>query len=119
MFKLIKNFKNAFNGLKEALIFERNFKIMIAVAAAVVAAMFYFKVSRLEKAILFLTIFSVLMLETVNNVIERIMDFIHPDYDERIRIIKDLMAAIVLLASVGAIIIGLIVFGPHFRNLIF
>ncbi|MEK9154574.1 MAG: diacylglycerol kinase family protein [Patescibacteria group bacterium] len=114
MIKLIKSFKFALQGLKENLIYERNFQLMIVVALLVIFAMFYFKVSSLEKAVLFTTIFSVLILELFNNVVERIMDFIQPKYDEQVKIIKDLSAAIVLIASLGAIIIGLIIFIPHF-----
>ena len=45
------------------------------------------------------------------------MDFIGQDNDERVRIIKDLMAAIVLFACFGAVIIGFIVFYPYLRSL--
>src|SRR3989344_2961201 len=118
MRKLRDSFKYAFNGFKETLIHERNFKIMIIVAALVVAAMLYFPTSRTEKAVLMTAIFTVLTLELVNVVIERLLDFLQPKYNEQVRLIKDLMAAIVLVASFGAVIIGLLVFWPHFFNLL-
>ena len=113
MKKLRKSFGHAANGLKETLIHERNFKIMLGVALALVGAMFYLPTSRAEKAILATAIFAVLTLEMVNIVIERLLDFLHPAHHEEVRIIKDLMAAIVLIASFGAVIIGLIIFWPY------
>ncbi len=110
MQKLINSFKAAFSGLKNTLIKETSFKIMLLIAVLVVVAMFYFQTSRLEKVALLLIIFSVLTLELINSVIERILDFLHPLPNEKIKIIKDLMAAIVLVASFGAAIIGLIIF---------
>ena len=113
MKKLINNFKYAINGLKEILVYEKNFRIMVLIALVIIIAMFYFPTNYFDKAILLTMIFSVLILELINNVIERIMDFLQPQYDERVKIIKDLMAAIVLLASFGAVIVGLTIFWPY------
>lgn len=110
MKKFHRSLKNAGNGIKEILVFERNFKIMLFIAFVITFAMFYFPTSYVDKAILATVIFVVLTLEMVNIVIERILDFIHPGHHEEVRIIKDLIAAIVLIASLGAIIIGVIIF---------
>jgi diacylglycerol kinase len=58
-------------------------------------------------------VFSILILELLNGTIERILDFMSPEYDERVRTIKDLMAAIVLLASVGVAVCGTVIFYPY------
>ena len=108
-----KSFEYATNGLRETLIHERNFKIMLGMALALVGTMFYLPTLRAEKAILATTIFAVLTLEMVNIVIERLLDFLHPAHHEEVRVIKDLMAAIVLIASFGAAIIGLMIFWPY------
>lgn len=113
MKKFHKSLMAATNGIKETLIFERNFKIMLGMTFVIVGIMFYLPTSRAEKAILATTIFAVLTLEMVNIVIERLLDFLHPAHHEEVRIIKDLMAAIVLIASFGAVIIGLTIFWPH------
>jgi undecaprenol kinase len=86
------------------------------IAAFVAAAMFYFPTSRLEKVVLLLAILSVLILELINSTVERIMDVVTSEHDDRIRVIKDLMAAIVLLASFGAAIIGILIFLPYIRG---
>ena len=113
MKKLRKSLGHAANGLKETLIHERNFKIMLGAAFVIAGAMFYLPTSRAEKAILATTIFAVLTLEMVNVVIERLLDFLHPTHHEEVRVIKDLMAAIVLIASFSAAVIGLMIFWPH------
>ena len=87
--------------------------IWVLVAAVVVAAMFYFPTSPLEKVVLLAAIFAVLVLELINSVVERVTDFLKPGHSEEARLVKDLMAAIVLLASIGAVIIGLIIFVPY------
>lgn len=110
---LINSFKSALNGLKGILIRETSFKIMAVIAVLIIAAMFYFPTSRIEKAALLIMIFSVLILELINSVIERLLDFLHPLPDEQVKIIKNLMAAIVLVVSIGAAIIGLVIFLPY------
>ncbi|MEK7599202.1 MAG: diacylglycerol kinase family protein [Patescibacteria group bacterium] len=113
MRKLKDSFKAAFSGFAETLIYERTFKIMFAAACLVIAGMFYFPTSRLEKIALLITIFSVLILELINSVIERMMNFIQPQKNTQVRIIKDLAAAVILLASFGAAIIGAVIFWPY------
>jgi len=86
---------------------------MLFFALIAVFLMFYFPTIRAEKAVITTAIFAVLTLELVNIAIERLLDFLQMEHSEEVRIIKDLMAAIVLLASFGAVVIGLIVFWPH------
>lgn len=114
--KLSDGFRAAFEGFKETLIFERVFRVMLIVTLVVVGAMLYLPTSRLEKVVLLASVFAVLVLELINSVVERVMDFLSPEYSEQARIVKDLMAAIVLLASIGAVVIGIIIFLPHLMN---
>lgn len=112
-----RSFKAAIDGFRETIISEKNFKTMLVIGAFVVAAMFYFQTSRLENIVLLLSIFSVLILELINSAIERIMDVVTIKHDERIKVIKDLMAAIVLLASFGSAVVGVLIFYPYLLEL--
>lgn len=56
----------------------------------------------------------VLSIEGLNTAVEKIADFIHPDYHEKIGFIKDIAAGSVFFAAMTAIIIGLIIYVPHF-----
>ncbi len=114
-----RSIKAALSGFRHVLVFELNFKIMVIIAIAVIGLMLYFPTSTLEKAVLLVMIFAVLVLELVNSVIERIIDFVHIGHHEKIREIKDLMASIVLVVVFAAGAIGILVFWPHFKALLF
>lgn len=111
------SFDAAWRGLMDALRLEPAFKYFLAAFIAVIAAVLYFKTSRAESAVLILMAIAVLALELINSLFERLLDIIQPDLDERVRRIKDIMAGLVLLAAIGAAIIGLIVLLPYFRTL--
>jgi len=53
----------------------------------------------------------VLIMEGLNTTIEKIMDFINPDYNPVVGIIKDISAAMVLIAAVFSVVIGVVIFG--------
>ena len=111
--KLSKSFKYAFSGIKTIFEEEHAFKIMFFIAILVIVAMFYFHLPLLQKILLFALITLVLVLELINSVIEKVLDFVCPKANGRVRVIKDVMAGIVLMASVGAGIIGVLVFYPY------
>ena len=48
-----------------------------------------------------------------NTAVEKIADFIHPDYHERIGFIKDIAAGAVFFAALTAIAIGCIIYFPY------
>lgn len=110
--------QNAWRGLWTVLIREPAFKYMAAVALLVIGTMFYFPTSRTEKAVLLTMIFSVLGLELINSVMERFLNFLQPNLDPRVRIIKDLLSAFVFLIAFGAAIIGILIFWPHLKTII-
>lgn len=113
-----RSIKAAFSGFRHVLVFELNFKIMVIVAIIVIGMMLYFPTSRTEKGILLVMIFAVLVLELVNSVIERLIDFVHIGHHDKIREIKDLMASIVLVVAFAAIAIGILIFWPYAINLL-
>jgi len=100
-------------GLAYALRHENNFQNELIFAAAVILAMIYYHVTRSEMIVLFMVIMVVLIMELMNTVVERVADILKPRVHPYVRLIKDLMAASVLVASIFAIIIGLIIFVPY------
>ena len=111
--KLGKSFKFAFAGVKTIFQEEHAFKVMFFWAILVVAAMFYFDLPLTQKAVLLLVIFLVLILELVNSVIEKVLDFVCPELNGQVKTIKNVLSGIVLLASLGAAVIGLLIFLPY------
>lgn len=114
--RIAKSFLYAFRGLIKTFHEEQNFKIQSVVAIIILALGFYFEISRMEWIFLVLVIGLVLLMEVLNSAVERIVDVLKPRIDTYVKEIKDIMAAAVMLASIMAVIIGLIIFLPYFIN---
>lgn len=56
----------------------------------------------------------ILVAESLNTAIEKMADFIHPEYHKQIGRIKDISAGAAFFAAIIAIIIGLIIYVPKF-----
>ena len=52
-------------------------------------------------------------MEIVNSAVERVTDILKPRIHSYVKEIKDIMAAAVMLSSIGAVLVGLLIFGPH------
>jgi diacylglycerol kinase len=97
---------------------QPNFRIQIAAGLCAVALGLSFQISAAEWLILVMTITIVLTIEAVNTAIEKMVDLCQSDRHPVARDAKDLSAAAVLLASTGALIIGVLLFGPRFVRLL-
>jgi diacylglycerol kinase len=111
-FKRLQSFRYAFNGIRILLLEEHNARIHVFIAICVIIAGFVFKVSIYEWLFLIMSIGIVLTLEIINSSIENIADFISPEKQDKIKVIKDLSAAAVFVGAITAAIIGFIVFIP-------
>lgn len=112
----LESFRFAFSGLSHAITSQKNFQIQIVIGIIGLVLAWYFELSRWEWLILILTIGLVLASELINTVVEVVVDLavkekLIPDA----KLAKDVSAAVVLLASLFALIIGLILFIPHLR----
>lgn len=115
--RLVKSFHYALHGLAKVMREEQNFQVQSISAILVLILAVYFRISRMEWIFLISVIISVFLMEVVNSAIERISDVIKPRINTYVKEIKDIMAGAVLLASLLAIIVGLIIFYPYFLNL--
>jgi len=111
------SFKCAFRGIRYAIVHERNFQIEIISAAFVIALILIFDIKSWEAVVLFSMIMWILVVELVNTVLERVVDILKPRIHPYVRLIKDMMAAVVLISAVFASIIGIIIFYPYFKDL--
>ncbi|MBZ0242900.1 MAG: diacylglycerol kinase family protein [Bacteroidales bacterium] len=110
--KRLKSFSFAFNGLRLLLKEEHNSWIHLSAAICVVIAGFVFNISAFEWIAIVFAIGLVITLELINSSIENIADFVSPDKHDKIKKVKDLAAAAVLISAVTALVVGLIVFIP-------
>ena len=103
--KRLNSFFYAFNGLRILIKEEHNSWIyFIAIIGAIIASLL-FKINRYEWIAITFSIGLVISLEIINSAIENIADFISPGKNERIKRIKDLSAAAVLISALTALII--------------
>ncbi|PIR13335.1 diacylglycerol kinase [Candidatus Falkowbacteria bacterium CG11_big_fil_rev_8_21_14_0_20_39_10] len=112
--RLSKSFIYAFRGLAKTLKEEQNLQIQTTAAVLVLGLGWYFQISRLEWALLIFIIGLVILMEIANSAVERVTDVLKPRISSYVKEIKDIMAAAVMLASIIAVIVGLIIFWPYF-----
>ncbi|MBU4332230.1 diacylglycerol kinase family protein [Patescibacteria group bacterium] len=110
---LYKSFKHAFLGLFQVLREEQSFRIQISLAIVVIILAFYFRITAWEKIALLMVIVGVLVLELVNTIFERLSDVFKPRIHDYIKQVKDIMAAAVLIASGGALVVGVLIFWKY------
>ena len=110
----VKSLKYAFKGLWLLVSTEHSIMVQTAIAILIMIFGWWLDISATEWILQILAIGLVLVAESLNTAIEKICDFIHPDYNERIGFIKDISAGAVTFAAITAIIIGLIIYLPKF-----
>ncbi len=109
---LLEAFCFALSGLWYTLRTQRNMRIHILVASAVVVLGVWLQLPADQWAILAVTIGLVLVSEMGNTVVESIVDLVCPEYDSLAKTVKDAMAGTVLLAAMVAVVVGALILGP-------
>ena len=112
-------FQNAFNGLFFAFRTQRNFIVHFSFAFLVILLAIWLKISFDRFLILLLLILFCLVVEMANTVIEKTVDLITEKWDPKAKIAKDVAAGMMLLACVGAVIVGLLILLPPLWQEIF
>jgi diacylglycerol kinase (ATP) len=113
-----QGFIYAFHGIAHVVRTQRNARVHLVFMGAVVAAGLYFRVSTIEWAILALTMSLVLSAEILNTAVELQVDLATSTFDPRAKAAKDAGAGAVLVTALGAIAVGLAIFGPRLWALV-
>jgi diacylglycerol kinase (ATP) len=108
------SFRFAWEGICNFFQHEHNAWLHLSATIAMLITAWCFRVSRSEMILLVIVTGLVWTAEIFNTAIERIMDFISPEYHPEIKSIKDLAAAAVLVASFIALVTGAFIFIPKF-----
>jgi diacylglycerol kinase (ATP) len=108
----IMSFKFAMEGIISFFKTEHNAWIHCIAAVAVISAGFIFKINKYEWCWIISSISLVFILEMINTAIEILCDVVSPEINPQIKRIKDIAAGAVLVASLAAVVIGLIIFVP-------
>jgi diacylglycerol kinase (ATP) len=107
-----RSFKYAVRGMGIILKTQHNFWIQIAGAAIVAFMGTFFRISASEWEVLILAVTAVFVAESFNTAMEIDIDLTSPHYHPYARDTKDVAAGAVLLAVLGAVLIGCIIFIP-------
>ena len=113
---LFKSFKYAFRGLVKTFREEQNLQIQSSIALIIILLAWFFQVNYIEWCLLVLAISLVILTEIINSAVERATDILKPRINGYVKEIKDIAAAAVMVASLAALAVGLIIFGPYFAN---
>jgi diacylglycerol kinase (ATP) len=110
----LKSVGFAVKGALKLITSEHSVMVQSSLAVLMTVAGFYFKIDRYEWMMQILAFGLVLGVESLNTAVEKIADFVHPEYHERIGFIKDIAAGAVMFAALAAMAIGLLIYVPKF-----
>lgn len=91
---------------------QRNARFHLVSATVAIILGIWLCVSSMEWIVISLCITLVIGAEAFNTSLEMLCDTLHPEKHPKIKSVKDLSAAAVLILSIGALITGLIIFIP-------
>jgi diacylglycerol kinase (ATP) len=106
------SFRHAFHGWWYVIRTQRNAWIHAFISTLVILLALYLRLPLRDWAVLFLTIALVWTAEFINTALEAVVDLASPYHHPLAKVGKDVGAAAVLLASLAAILVGLLILGP-------
>lgn len=108
--RFVESFNAAIEGFIYVLKTQRNMRIHFLSALLIILLAIYLNFTSLEMLVLCVTITIVLGAEMVNTTVELVVDMVKTEFHPIARIIKDISAGAVLLASINAVIVGYVLF---------
>lgn len=111
-----KSMKHAIDGLSWAFSHEKNFRIELLIGFLVIVFITFFDIKSWEAVVLIFMVMWVLIFELINTVVERVVDILKPRIHPYARLIKDLMAGVVLISATVSVVVGFIIFYPYVRE---
>lgn len=110
----LKSMGYAFKGAVKLITTEHSVMAQFSIGILLIFFGVYFNITKTEWLFQTLAIGLVLSIEGLNTAVEKIADFVHPKFHERIGFIKDISAGAVFFAAMTAIAIGIIIYLPKF-----
>lgn len=110
MRQFAKALSYAVEGIRHAVSTQRNLRFHLLAAVIAVLLGFIKRLEQTEWMILTLLIASVISAELMNTAIEAVVDLISPQHHPLAKVAKDAAAGAVLVLSIGALVIGCLLF---------
>jgi len=107
--RLLAAAMNSYQGSKYLFSKETAFQQEVYLIIALLPVVFYLDVSNVERAVLFLSVLLILIVEVLNTAIERTIDRIGYEIHELSGLAKDIASFAVLLSILTAIIVWLMI----------
>ncbi|MCX5703020.1 MAG: diacylglycerol kinase family protein [Candidatus Omnitrophica bacterium] len=107
---LLESFKIAIKGILYLFLYHRNMRIVFMLGLLALLLGINFRLQGIELVTLCITVTLVFMAEIFNTAIEMLMNMLTSKYHIRIKLVKDIAAAVVLLTAINALAIGYILF---------
>ncbi len=114
----LKSMVFALKGAFKLITTEHSVMVQSSIGVLITIAGFYFHISKEEWMFQILALGLVLGVEGLNTAVEKVADFVHPEFHEKIGFIKDIAAGAVFFAAMTAIAIGCIIYIPKIQLLI-
>lgn len=106
------------SGLAWVLRHEKNARYHALASLGALGLSLFFRIDRVSFLFVVVAIVAVWISEVFNTTLEILADLVSPEYSEKVKQAKDIAAGGVLLASLGAVMIGFFVFGPGLLSLL-
>ena len=110
---LIASFRYAFEGVSFCLRTQRNMRIHVLAGFLAMAIGLQLRLSAIELAIIAVVSSLVVTMEMINTAIETAVDLYTHRRHPLAKIAKDVAAAAVLVSAINALLVGVIILGPH------
>ena len=112
----VQGFGHAFSGLAYMLRTQVHARIHLLAVVVVVSVGFLTGLAASEWTVLVLSMALVLSFEAMNTALEALADALHPSHHPLVGKAKDLAAAAVLVSAFASVIIGTLIFIPHWLS---
>ena len=109
----IRSFKCALKGMRVMMMSQHNAWLHAVATMVVISLGLYFRLTFAEWCCVILAMMSVWTSEALNTAFEFLTDVASPEFHPLAEKAKDIAAGAVLIAAIGSVFIGLMVFGPH------
>lgn len=110
----LKSVSFAVKGAVKLITTEHSIMVQFFIGILMTIVGFFMHINTTEWLFQTLAIGLVMSIEGINTAVEKIADFIHPNFHEKIGFIKDIAAGAVFFAALTAVAIGLIIYVPKF-----
>ena len=107
---IIDSFNYAVSGIITAIKTEKSMRLHYIIAVLVLLSSLFFDFNRTEFLLLLFAVSLVVISEMINTAIERTIDLITKEFHPLARLVKDVAAGAVLIATINSLIVGYLLF---------